>query len=190
MAETFEILDNHDKYRKNCPLGVEDVYEQEFYDTFKTKYPEKFVDEPGMCPEDHPDFDELFADNKPPTIYEMEEKEQLEWAYKVLKLNNAKPKHGDVIWIGGDQYRNQGIHFWDARKEKIIPMATHICDYGHVPKRFAVGKGEGEFSPGHWDGISYYNNLQPYWSSKKNKWFYPLEGSDVSSVSDYDTDSD
>jgi hypothetical protein len=188
MAEVFEILDKYDKYRKKCPLGIEDVYEQEFQDTFKTKYPEKFVDEPDMCPEDHPDYDKLFEENKPSTIYEMEEEEQLEWAYKVLKLNNAKPDHGDVIWIGGDQYRNQGIHFWDAEKQKIIPMATKICDYGHVPKRFAVGKGK--FCKNHWHGISYYNGLQPYWSSEKNKWFYPLEPDDVSSVTDYYTDSE
>lgn len=164
MAETFEILDNDDKYSKNCPLGVLGVYKLE-----------------------NPDG---FEENKPPKIYDMEEEKKLEWAYKVLKANKATPKHGDVIWIGGDQYRNQGIHFWDAKEEKIIPMATHICDYGHVPKRFAVGKGEGEFRKSHWEGISYYNNLQPYWSSKKNKWFYPLEYDDVSSVSDYDPDSD
>jgi len=190
MAKTFEILDDSNKYRKNCPLGIDVVYAEDFYDTFKTKYPEKFVDDPGMCPDDDPDYDEMFEENKPHSIYEMEYKTQLKWAYKVLKANNAKPDHGDVIWIGGDQYRNQGIHFWDAKKDMIIPMATHICDYGHVPKRFAVGKGEGEFSPDHWDGISYYNNLQPYWSSKKNKWFYPLEDDDISSVSDYGTDSD
>jgi len=112
---------------------------------------------------------------KPPSIYEMSEEEQLKWAYKVLKANNAKPNHGDVIWIGGDTYRNQGIHFWDAKNEKIVPMATHRGDYGHVPKMFAVGNGEGEFSPDHWEGISYYNNLQPYWSSEKKKWFCPLE---------------
>jgi hypothetical protein len=179
MAEIFEILNDYDKYRKNCPLGVKDVYETEFYDTFKTKYPEKFVDEPDMDPVDHPDFDELLQDNKPPSIYKMDEEEQPEWAYKVLKANEKftgiKIQHGDVVWIGGDQYRNIGIHFWDAKNEKIIPMATHKGDYGHVPKMFAVGKGEGEFSPGHWDGISYYNNLQPYWSSEKKKWFFPLE---------------
>jgi hypothetical protein len=178
MAETYEILDKYDKYRKNCPLGIDDAYEQEFYDTFKMKYPEKFVDEPGMDPVDHPDYDELFADNKPPSIYNMGEEKQLEWAYKVLKVNNAKPNHGDVVWIGGDQYRNQGIHFWDAKEEKIIPMETRRGDYGHVPKRFAVGDGEGDFSPDHWEGISYYNNLQPYWSSEKKKWFFPLEDAD------------
>jgi hypothetical protein len=152
MAEVFEILDIDDKYRKNCPVGVMGVYKLENPDGFEK--------------------------NKPPSIYNMGAEEQLEWAYKVLKANNAKPNHGDVVWIGGDQYRNQGIHFWDAKEEKIIPMATHRGDYGHVPKRFAVGKGEGEFSPDHWEGISYYNNLQPYWSSEKKKWFFPLEDAD------------
>jgi len=186
MAETFEILDDV-LYSRNCPLGIEDVYEKEFYDTFKKNYPEKFVDEPDMDPVDHPDYDELFQDNKPPSIHEMEYEDKLKWAYKVLKANDAKPKHGDVIWIGGDTYRNEGIHFWDAKNGKIVPMETKIADYGHVPKRFAVGKGEGEFRKTHWDGISYYNNLEPYWSSKKKQWFYPSEGE---YVSDYDTDSD
>ena len=174
MATTIEILDKV-LYSDNCPLGIEDVYKQEFEETFKTKYPEKFVDEPDMDPVDHPDYDELFEDDKPPSIHDMEYKEQLKWAKKVLKANNANPKHGDVIWIGGDTYRNQGIHFWDAKNNKIVPMADKICDYGHVPKRFAVGKGEGEFSPGHWDGISYYNNLEPYWSSETKNWIYPSE---------------
>jgi hypothetical protein len=142
MATTFVILDDDDKYNKNCPLGVRSLYKK---------------------------------DDKFPSIYKMDEEQQLEWAYKVLKANNAKPDHGDVIWIGGDTYRNQGIHFWDAKNEKIVPMATHRGDYGHVPKMFAVGNGEGEFSPNHWEGISYYNNLQPYWSSEKKKWFCPLE---------------
>ena len=158
MAEVFEIL-NKVLYSNNCPMGIEDVYEQEYFE----KNPAATGDE------------DEFEENKPPSIYKMEYEEQLEWAYKVLKANNATPKHGDVVWIGGDQYRNEGIHFWDAKNNKIIPMATHRGDYGHVPKMFAVGKGEGEFSPGHWDGISYYNNLQPYWSSEKKKWFFPLE---------------
>jgi hypothetical protein len=158
MAEVFEIL-NKVLYSRNCPLGVEDVYEKEFFE----KNPAATGDENEL------------EDNRPPSIHKMEEEEQLEWAYKVLKANNAKPKHGDVIWIGGESYRNIGIHFWDAKTNKIIPMATHRGDYGHVPKMFAVGKGEGEFRPGHWDGISYYNNLQPYWSSEKKKWFFPLE---------------
>jgi hypothetical protein len=166
MAEVFEILDNV-LYSRNCPLGVEDVYEKEYFE----KYPAATGDE------------DEFEDNKPPTIYEMEEKEQLEWTMKVLKLNDAKPKHGDIIWIGGDQYRNEGIHFWDAKNNKIIPMETKIADYGHVPKIFAVGKGEGEFSSRHWDGISYYNNLEPYWSSKKKQWFYPSNG-------EYESDTD
>jgi hypothetical protein len=164
MAEVFQILDNDDKYSKNCPLGIRSVYNQ--------------INPAGV------------EENKPPSIHHMEEEDQLEWAYKVLKANNANPKHGDVIWIGGsDSYRNQGIHFWDAEKQKIIPMATKIADYGHVPKRFSVGKSMGDFSPDHWKGISYYNNLQPYWSSKKNKWFYPLEV-EVSYVSDYYTESE
>ena len=181
MAETFEILDYSNKWRKNCPLGIDVVYAEDFYGTFKTKYPEKFVDDPGMCPDDDPDYDELFEENKPQSIHKMSDEKKLEWAYKVLKANDAKPKHGDVIWIGGDQYRNQGIHFWDAKNEKIIPMATRPCDYGNVPDLFAVGTGEGEFSPHHWDGISSYNNLEPYWSSEKKDWYYP---------SNYESDSD
>lgn len=180
MVTVFKILDDYDKYRPECPLGVWDAYDKEFYDTFKMKYPEKFVDEPDMDPVDHPDYDELFKKNKPPSIYKMSEEKQLEWAYKVLKVNDAKPNHGDVIWIGGEQYRNQGIHFWNAKEEKIVPMETNECDvpygdYGHVPKTFPVGDGEGEFSPGHWDGISYYNNLEPMWSSKEKKWIYPSQ---------------
>uniref|UniRef100_A0A6C0CHP4 Uncharacterized protein n=1 Tax=viral metagenome TaxID=1070528 RepID=A0A6C0CHP4_9ZZZZ len=159
MAEVFEILDKV-LYSRNCPLGVEDVYEKEYFE----KNPAATGDE------------DEFEDNKPPSIHKMEEEEQLEWAYKVLKVNEANPKHGDVIWIGGDDYRNNGIHFWDAKNNKIIPMETKIADYGHVPKMFAVGKGEGEFSSRHWDGISYYNNLEPYWSSKTKQWFYPSNG--------------
>jgi hypothetical protein len=175
MAEVFEILDKDDDYRKHCPLGILGVYEQEYFD----KNPAATGDE------------DEFEDNKPETIYDMEYEDQLNWAYKVLKANDAKPENGDVIWIGGDQYRNEGIHFWDAKKEKIIPMATHRGDYGHVPKRFAVGKGEGEFSPHHWDGISYYNNLQPYWSSEKKKWFFPLEDvEDGGSDDEYYLESD
>lgn len=158
MAETFEILDTV-LHSDNCPLGVEDVYEQEYF--------KKHSAATGN--------EDEFEENKPPSICEMEHKDQLKWAMKVLKANNAKPKHGDVIWIGGDTYRNMGIHFWDAKNNKIIPMATKICDYGHVPKRFAVGKAEGEFSSTHWNGISYYNNLEPYWSSKKKGWIYPSE---------------
>jgi hypothetical protein len=158
MAEVFEILDNV-LYSKNCPLGINDVYEEEFFE----KNPAATGDENEL------------EDNRPPSIHEMEYEDQLKWAYKVLKANNAKPKHGDVIWIGGESYRNQGIHFWDAKNQKIIPMATKIADYGHVPKRFAVGKGEGEFRSTHWDGISYYNNLEPYWSSKKKAWYYASE---------------
>ena len=159
MATTIEILEKV-LYSNICPLGVEDVYKQE--------YLKKNPDDP-KCERDE------FEDDKPPSIHDMEYKEQLEWAYKVLKANNAKPNHGDVIWIGGDTYRNQGIHFWDAKNNKIIPMETKICDYGHVPKRFAVGKGEGEFCSTHWNGISYYNNLEPYWSSEKKDWIYPSE---------------
>ena len=162
MAEVFEILDGDDRYRKHCPLGVLGVYEQEYFE----KNPAATGDE------------DKFEENKPPSIYKMEKDKQLEWAYKVLKANNAKPNHGDVIWIGGDQYRNQGIHFWDAKNEKIIPMETRRGDYGHVPKMFPVGDGEGEFRSDHWEGISYYNNLQPYWSSEKKKWFFPLEDAD------------
>jgi hypothetical protein len=147
MAKTFEILDNDDEYRDDCPLGIIGVYKQEY-------------------------LEKDFEEKMPPRIQNMEYEDQLKWAYKVLKANNAKPKHGDVIWIGGsDNYRNEGIHFWDAKNEKIVPMATKICDYGHVPKTFVVGKGEGEFRSDHWDNISYYNNLEPVWSSKK-KWFY------------------
>lgn len=158
MAEIFEILDNV-LYSQNCPKGIEDVYEQEYFET----HPDATGDE------------DEFDENRPPSIHKMGYEDQLKWAYKVLKANNAKPKHGDVIWIGGESYRNMGIHFWDAKNEKIIPMATKIADYGHVPKMFAVGKGEGEFRPSHWDGISYYNNLEPYWYSKKKKWYSPSE---------------
>ena len=168
MAEIFEILDNV-MYSINCPLGIEDVYENEFFE----KNPAATGDENEL------------EDNRPPSIHKMEYEDQLKWAYKVLKANDAKPNHGDVIWIGGEDYRNMGIHFWDAKNNKIIPMETKICDYGHVPKCFAVGKGEGEFRPSHWDGISYYNNLEPYWSSKKKQWFYPSEGEYAS-----DTDSE
>jgi hypothetical protein len=169
MAKTFEILDKV-LYSENCPMGVEDVYEQEYFE----KHPAATGDE------------DEFEDNKPPSIYKMEEEQQLKWAYKVLKANNAKPNHGDVIWIGGsDNYRNEGIHFWDAKNEKIVPMETKIADYGHVPKMFAVGKGEGEFSSRHWDGISYYNNLEPVWSSRKNKWYCPSNDEYMS-----DTDSE
>lgn len=176
MAEVVEILDVDDKYRKNCPLGIEGVYKQEY-----------LKKNPGDPKCERYDFE----DDKPPSIHDMEYKEQLEWAYKVLKANNANPKHGDVIWIGGDTYRNQGIHFWDAENEKIIPMETRRGDYGHVPKRFAVGNGKGDFSPGHWEGISFYNNLQPYWSSEKKKWFFPLEDADDDGSDDeYYLDSD
>lgn len=170
MAKTFEILDKV-LYSENCPMGVEDVYKQE--------YLEKNPDDPECA------LDE-YEDNKPPSIHKMEEEDQLKWAYKVLKANNAKPKHGDVIWIGGsNSYRNEGIHFWDAKNEKIVEMETEqdnvpYGDYGHVPKMFAVGKGEGEFRPRHWDGISYYNNLEPVWSSKKKMWYYPSTGEYVS----------
>ena len=161
-ATVFEILDEV-LYSRNCPLGVLDVYEMEYY--------EKNPDADG-------DEDE-FDDNKPLSIHEMELEEQLKWAMKVLKANEKetgiKIQHGDVVWIGGDDYRNMGIHFWDAKNEKIVPMVTHRCDYGHVPEMFAVGKGEGEFSPGHWDGISYYNNLEPLWSSEKKDWIYPSQ---------------
>ena len=167
MATTIEILDKV-MYSNICPLGVEDVYKQE--------YLKKNPDDP-KCERDE------FEDNKPPSIHDMEYKEQLKWTKKVLKANNAKPNHGDVIWIGGDTYRNMGIHFWDAKKNKIVPMDTKICDYGHVPKRFAVGKGEGEFCSTHWNGISYYNNLEPYWSSKTKDWIYPSETA-------YETDSE
>ena len=147
-AIVFTILDKV-LYSKHCPLGVKDVYKKEF------------------------------ADNKPPSIHKMTQEETLEWTYKVLKANEKKTgikiRHGDVVWIGGDTYRNEGIHFWDAKNNKIVPMETKICDYGHVPKRFAVGKGEGEFSPGHWDGISCYNNLEPLWSSEKKDWIYPSQ---------------
>jgi hypothetical protein len=166
MAEVFEILDTV-LHSANCPLGIESVYEQEYFE------------KNSAATGDEEDFEK----NKPPSIYKMDEDKQLEWAYKVLKANNAKPKHGDVIWIGGDQYRNEGIHFWDAENEKIVPMETRICDYGHVPKMFAIGKGQGDFSSDHWDGISYYNNLEPYWSSKKKKWFYP-------SNDEYESDTD
>jgi hypothetical protein len=166
MAEIFEILDTV-LYSVNCPLGIEDVYEKEFFE----KNPAATGDE------------DEFEDNRPPSIHKMDEEKQLEWAMKVLKANNAKPKHGDVIWIGGESYRNEGIHFWDAKNNKIVPPETKICDYGHVPKMFAIGKGEGEFRSGHWDGISYYNNLEPYWSSKKKKWFYPSNG-------EYESDTD
>jgi len=163
MAETFEILD---KEGKNCPLGIVDVYKQE--------YLEKNPGDP-KCERDE------FEENWPTCIHDMKYDEQLKWAYKVLKANHAKPKHGDVIWIGGDVYRNQGIHFWDAKNEKIVEMETEqdnvpYGDYGHVPKMFAIGKGEGEFRSRHWDGISYYNNLEPVWSSKKSDWYYPSTG--------------
>lgn len=160
MAETFEILDKEDLYRDNCPLGVENVYKKE--------YLKKNPDDPKCEKED-------FEKNKPLSIHDMEHEEQLKWAKKVLKANNAKPKHGDVVWIGGESYRNQGIHFWDAKKNKIVPMADEGSGYGNVPKRFAVGKGEGEFCSTHWNGISYYNNLEPYWSSKMKGWIYPSE---------------
>jgi hypothetical protein len=172
MARVFYIYDNIGwlDTTPECPLGVEDVYEQAYFEN----NPAATGDEAE------------FEDNKPPSIRTMSEEKQLEWAMKVLKANEKftgiKICHGDVVWIGGEQYRNEGIHFWDAKTETIVPMATHICDYGHVPKRFAVGKGEGEFSPDHWDGISYYNNLEPYWSSKK-KWFYPSNG-------EYESDAD
>ena len=175
MATTFTILDKSCGYG-NCPMGIEDVYEMEFYNTFKEKYPEKFVDDPDMDPVDHPDYNDLFEDNTPQIIHDMEYEEQLEWSVKVLKANKCNLRHGDVVWIGGEDYRNTGIHFWDAKNNKIIPMETRIADYGHVPKRFAVGKGEGEFCSHHWDGISNYNNLEPYWSSKSSKWFYPSNG--------------
>ena len=172
MAEIFEILDNV-MYSINCPLGIEDVYENEFFE----KNPAATGDENEL------------EDDKPPSIHDMEYEEQLKWAYKVLKANekftDIKISHGDVVWIGGENYRNEGIHLWDAKNEKIVPLETKICDYGHVPKCFAVGKGEGEFRPSHWDGISYYNNLEPYWSSKKKQWFYPSEGECAS-----DTDSE
>ena len=167
MAKVFVIRDNDGE---NCPRGLVEAYTEE--------YMKKNPDDP-KC--ERAEFEE----NWPTCIHDMEYDEQLKWAYKVLKANNAKPNHGDVIWIGGDVYRNDGIHFWDAKNEKIVPMETKICDYGHVPKRFAVGKGEGEFRSTHWDGISYYNNLEPVWSSKKKQWFYPSEGEYVS-----DTDSD
>lgn len=148
-ATVFDIRDDTAMYSRNCPLGVLDVDKKEF------------------------------EDNKPPSIHEMEPEEQLKWAYKVLKANeketDIKIFHGDVVWIGEHQDRNMGIHFWDAKNETIVPMATHRGDYGHVPEMFAVGKGEGEFSPGHWDGISYYNNLEPLWSSEKKDWIYPSQ---------------
>jgi hypothetical protein len=166
---------------ENCPAGVQEVFEDEFLRTYKTNNPDKFKDDPDMDPEDHPDYKDDMEDSRPGNIYEMEYPDQLMWAYKVLKANDATPENGDVIWIGGDQYRNMGIHFWDAKKKKIVPMETNerdvpYGDYGHVPKTFPVGKGEGEFSPDHWDGISYYNNLEPVWSSKKKTWIYPSEG--------------
>jgi hypothetical protein len=168
MARVFYIYDKIGwlNTTPECPLGITEVYEQEYYET-------------------HPDADGTepeFEDNRPPSIRTMSYEDQLTWAKKVLKVNeketDIKISHGDVVWIGGDSYRNMGIHFWDAKEEKIVPMETNerdvpYGDYGHVPKRFAVGKGEGEFSPHHWDGISHYNNLEPVWSSEKNDWIYP-----------------
>jgi hypothetical protein len=181
MARVFYIYDKIGwlNTTPECPLGITEVYEQEYY--------EKHPGADGTEPE--------FEDNRPTGIHTMTYEDQLTWAMKVLKVNgketDIKISHGDVVWIGGDQYRNQGIHFWDAKEEKIIPMATHRGDYGHVPKRFAVGKGEGEFSPRHWDGISYYNNLQPYWSSEKKTWFFPLEyAEDGGSDDEYYQESD
>lgn len=159
MATTFTILDKGVSYG-DCQMGIEDVYEQEYF----KKHPDATGDE------------DEFEDNKPQSIHDMEYEEQLKWAVKVLKANKCNLRHGDVVWIGGEDYRNMGIHFWDAKNNKIIPMDTRIADYGHVPKRFAVGNGEGEFCSHHWDGISYYNNLEPYWSSKSSKWFYPSNG--------------
>jgi hypothetical protein len=158
-AQVYVILDKVPAYSASSWMGIEDVY--------RKKHPRKEI----------------------PSIHTMKHSEQLKWTYEVLKANNVNPKNGDVIWIGGDNYRNLGIHFWDAKNETIVPMETRRGDYGHVPKMFAVGKGEGEFSPRHWDGISNYNNLQPYWSSDKKRWFFPLEDG-AESDNDYYLDSD
>lgn len=162
MAGVFYIYDEIGwlNTTSECPMGIMDVYEKE--------YCEKYPDADGTEPE--------FEASKPPPLSKMTEEKKLEWAYKVLKANEEetgiKIRHGDVVWIGGQDYRNEGIHFWDAKNKTIIPMTGEVCDYGHVPKRFVVGHGEGEFRSTHWDGISDYNNLEPLWSSEKNDWIY------------------
>ena len=79
---------------------------------------------------------------------------------ELIKMKSSKPLlnslskfclhhkyfHGDVIIFMDEGNRNDGVLFWDAMKEKVIPPSFY--DYAGIPETFIVG--DGFFSPNHW----------------------------------------
>lgn len=144
-AKVWVIRDEDEEWNDTFPLGVQSAHNK-------------------LCP----------SEPNPPLLRLMSEEKQWEWAKKVLEANGVEPAHGDVVRIYEYIYRNEGIRIYDANTKEPVRLATKIDDYGHMPKQFKIGKGGGEFSWRHWEGISQ-NEFAPFWSSKKNKWYNPYD---------------
>jgi len=63
---------------------------------------------------------------------------------------NKGYQHGDIIGFIDDGFRNRGLLFWDAIKEKVVPP-TYEFSEATLPTQFIVG--EGFFNPDYWDSL-------------------------------------
>ena len=66
--------------------------------------------------------------------------------------------HGDVVEFLDDGFRNRGLLFWDAMKEKMV-LPTYDHGEASLPEQFIVG--DGFFNPYHWDMSLGYTPLRP-----------------------------
>lgn len=97
----------------------------------------------------HPKLYEKYKDHTDTMLHKMMRTEQKPILNLLTKMAiQNKYLHGDVIDFMSEGYRNRGLLFWDAMKEKVIPP-TYAHEEASVPEQFLVG--DGFFDPNGWD---------------------------------------
>jgi hypothetical protein len=57
------------------------------------------------------------------------------WKY-AYQHPKSRPKWGDIVWVKGYLYRNEGIIFHDG--EDLIELPGYVDDYGTIPPEFQI----------------------------------------------------
>jgi hypothetical protein len=92
-------------------------------------------------------------------VYNDNADEQIRLATRYIRTQ-LNVENGDVVQLGGQEYRNENLRFWSTARGLLYPDYESGTDYGTVPSEFRVGHGVDEFPPWHWqDVIAYYDGF-------------------------------
>jgi hypothetical protein len=124
-----------------------DISSKELLDFLKENYPVSYRKYKDTSDKMFEDMKDGIQKTKQQNLYTLLNKMCVKQGYQ----------HGDIIVFRNEGFRNRGLLFWDALKEKVV-QPTFEHSEASLPGQFLVG--EGFFDPDHWKSLEY-NPVRP-----------------------------